>query len=53
LLGTTSASLSEIATRSGFTNAALLSVAFKRELEMPPGVYRRRLRNELSGAHDG
>ena len=48
LLRTTQAGLSEIAKQSGFTNAALLSVAFQREIGMPPGVYRRRLRQELS-----
>jgi LacI family transcriptional regulator len=46
LLGTTRASLAEVAKRSGFTNAALLSVAFQRELGMPPGAYRRRLMKE-------
>jgi LacI family transcriptional regulator len=37
LLGRTRAGMAEIAQRSGFTTAALLSVAFKRELGMPPG----------------
>jgi len=41
-LQTTSAALREVAKASGFTSAALLSVAFQRELGMPPGVYRRR-----------
>lgn len=50
LLGTTVAGLVEVAKRSGFTTAALLNVAFRRELGMPPGVYRRRVRQELSGA---
>jgi LacI family transcriptional regulator len=49
LLHTSSAGLAEIAKRSGFTTAALLSVAFRREIGMPPGVYRRRVRQELSG----
>ena len=49
LLGTTLAGLAEVAKRSGFTTAALLNVAFRRELGMPPGVYRRRVRQELSG----
>ena len=44
------AGLAEVAKRSGFTNAALLSVAFQREIGMPPGVYRRRVRQELRGA---
>jgi LacI family transcriptional regulator len=48
LLGTTQAGLVEVAKRSGFTNAAMLSVAFQRELGMPPGTYRRRLHKELS-----
>jgi LacI family transcriptional regulator len=48
LLGTTFAGLAEVAQRSGFTTPALLNTAFQRELGMPPGVYRRRLRQELS-----
>jgi LacI family transcriptional regulator len=44
LLKATQAPLPEVAKRSGFTNAALLSVAFQRELGMPPGVFRRRAR---------
>ena len=52
LLRTTQAGLSEIAKQSGFTNAALLSVAFQREIGMPPGVYRRRLHQELSRVGD-
>ncbi|MGC4088136.1 MAG: substrate-binding domain-containing protein [Polyangiaceae bacterium] len=50
LLAETPLSLAEVAKRSGFSTAALLSVAFQRELGMPPGVYRRRLRNELGDA---
>jgi LacI family transcriptional regulator len=49
LLDTTAASLAEIAKQSGFTNAALLSVAFQREFGVPPGAYRRRARRELAG----
>jgi LacI family transcriptional regulator len=49
LLDTTPASVSEIAKRSGFTNAALLTVAFQREVGMSPGAYRRRVRQELAG----
>jgi LacI family transcriptional regulator len=45
LLSTTELPLTEIAKRSGFTNAALLSVAFRRELGVPPGAYRRRARS--------
>jgi LacI family transcriptional regulator len=41
LLQTTGAGLHEIAKRSGFTSAALLSVAFQREIGMAPGGYRR------------
>ncbi|MEO8184634.1 MAG: substrate-binding domain-containing protein [Deltaproteobacteria bacterium] len=46
LLESSGASLVEIAKHSGFTNAALLTDAFHRELGMPPGVYRRRMRQE-------
>lgn len=42
LLSTTTLPLSEVAERSGFTNATLLSVTFRREVGEPPGVYRRR-----------
>lgn len=49
LLGTTSVGLDEVAKRSGFTNAALLNAAFRREIGMPPGAYRRHVRRELSG----
>jgi LacI family transcriptional regulator len=44
LLSTTDASLPVIAEQCGFTSAALLSVAFRREAGMPPGAYRRRFR---------
>jgi len=43
LLGTSRASLADVAKRSGFSTAALLSVAFKREVGMTPGAYRRRV----------
>ncbi len=36
LLATTRAAMGEVVKRSGFTNAALLNVAFRRELGMPP-----------------
>jgi LacI family transcriptional regulator len=52
LLQTTRASLLDIAKQSGFSNAALLSVAFKREVGMPPGSYRRRVHGALAGAND-
>lgn len=50
LLSTTAHDLVEIARLSGFTNAALLSVAFRRELGLPPGAYRRRV--QRSSSHD-
>jgi LacI family transcriptional regulator len=43
LLATTQHDLRQIAKLSGFTNAALLNVAFQRELGIPPGAYRRRV----------
>jgi LacI family transcriptional regulator len=52
LLQTTHADMTEIARRSGFTNPALLSVAFKRVVGMPPSVYRRRACQAFSGAND-
>jgi LacI family transcriptional regulator len=42
-LATTHVELSEVARLSGFTSAALLSVAFGREVGMPPGAYRKQL----------
>lgn len=53
LLRTTKAGLVEIAGQCGFSNAALLSIAFKREVGMPPGVYRRRVQESLSGVNEG
>jgi LacI family transcriptional regulator len=44
LLRSTELPLPEIAKRSGFTNPALLNVAFRREVGVPPGAYRRHLR---------
>jgi len=41
LLETTTDTLVQVSKQSGFTNAALLSVAFRREVGMPPGSYRR------------
>lgn len=52
LLQSTRTGLVEIAKQSGFSNAALLSVAFKREVGMPPGVYRRRVHATLGSAND-
>jgi LacI family transcriptional regulator len=51
LLESTQAPLPEVAKRSGFTNAALLSVAFQREIGMPPGIFRRRVRLERGSAN--
>ena len=45
-LATTKAELSVVAKKSGFTNAALLNVAFRREIGMPPGAYRRRIQKQ-------
>jgi LacI family transcriptional regulator len=44
LLSTTELPLPEVAKQSGFTTSALLSVAFRREVGVPPGAYRRRAR---------
>jgi crotonobetainyl-CoA:carnitine CoA-transferase CaiB-like acyl-CoA transferase len=49
LLETTNSSLIQVAKGSGFRNAALLSVAFHRDMGMPPGLYRRRVQSELGG----
>jgi LacI family transcriptional regulator len=46
LLATTRAGLPEIAKQSGFTTPALLNAAFRRELGMPPGAYRRLMLQE-------
>jgi LacI family transcriptional regulator len=51
LLATTQVPLPEVAKRSGFTTYALLNVAFRRELGMPPGAYRRQARG-LGDAQD-
>lgn len=51
LLAATQAGLPEVAAHSGFTNASMLSVAFQRELGMPPGAYRRRVHAELAAAN--
>jgi LacI family transcriptional regulator, galactose operon repressor len=52
LLQNTRASLPDVARQSGFSNAALLSVAFKREVGIPPGSYRRRVHEALAGTHE-
>jgi LacI family transcriptional regulator len=52
LLGTTRASLAEVAKQSGFSTPALLSIAFKREAGMTPGVYRRRVAQALASVDE-
>ncbi len=44
ILRATTLDLKDVARQTGFTTAALLNEAFRRELEMTPGVYRRRMR---------
>jgi len=51
-LATTRLGLAEVAKRSGFTSPSLLSVAFRREIGMPPGTYRRRLQRRFGKADD-
>jgi LacI family transcriptional regulator len=48
LLSTTELPLPLIAKSCGFSSAALLSVAFRRETGTPPGAYRRRFRGASS-----
>ncbi len=43
LLTSSTATLAEIAERSGFADAASLSVSFRRKKGLPPGAYRRRV----------
>jgi len=43
LLSTTQLPLVDVARHSGFTNAALLSVAFGREVGVSPAAYRKRM----------
>jgi LacI family transcriptional regulator len=45
-LRTTTAGLPEIAKQSGFSTPALLNAAFRREIGMPPGAYRRLTQQE-------
>jgi LacI family transcriptional regulator len=45
-LATTRAGLPEVAKQSGFSTPALLNAAFRRELGMPPGAYRRLTQQE-------
>lgn len=51
-LVTTRVGLAEVARRSGFSSPSLLSVAFRREIGLPPGTYRRRLQRQLGKADD-
>lgn len=51
LLRTTELPLPEVARRCGFTTSALLNVAFRREVGVPPGAYRRSARG-LGEAED-
>jgi LacI family transcriptional regulator len=51
-LATTRASMPEVAKRSGFSSASLLSVAFRREVGMPPGAYRRRVQKRFGRSDD-
>ncbi len=45
VLRSTALELGEVAKQTGFASAALLSVVFQREIGMPPGAYRRRMRD--------
>jgi LacI family transcriptional regulator len=45
LLASTTHELSRVAKESGFASSSQLSVVFSKELGMPPGTYRRRLRS--------
>lgn len=47
ILSSTRLPLVDVARRSGFTNAALLSVAFGREVGVSPGAYRKRMQRSL------
>ncbi|MET0412275.1 MAG: substrate-binding domain-containing protein [Polyangiaceae bacterium] len=49
LLSTTELPLIEVASRSGFTTPALLSVAFRREIGVPPGAFRRHAQALVDG----
>lgn len=48
LLAADATPLGEIAKQSGFASAALLNSAFRREVGITPGAYRRRLRKQRS-----
>ena len=51
-LATTRAPMTEVAERSGFSSASLLSVAFRREVGIPPGAYRRRVQQGVGQPDD-
>jgi transcriptional regulator GlxA family with amidase domain len=48
LLEASRSSLAAIAKKTGFKTASLLTAAFRRELGMTPGVYRRMVKPELT-----
>ena len=52
-LATTHVGMAEVAKRSGFSSASLLSVAFQREIGMPPGAYRRRVQKQFGRSDNG
>lgn len=52
-LATTQLGMAEVARRSGFTSASLLSVAFRREVGVPPGQYRRSVQPQRAATDDG
>ncbi|ALS28204.1 AraC family transcriptional regulator [Paenibacillus sp. 32O-W] len=51
LLADTDLTLAEIADRAGFRHAEYLSVAFKREVGIPPGRYRKLYRRKTAVSH--
>ena len=53
LLVTTQLAMPEIATGSGFSNATLLGIAFRRETGLKPSDYRRRFRAAAGEVDDG
>jgi AraC family transcriptional regulator len=52
LLASTRLGLATVAARSGFTSAALLNAAFRHELGMAPGAYRRLVEGMLAGGDE-
>jgi len=51
-LATTRSGMGDVAKRSGFSSASLLNVAFRRELGIPPGSYRRRVQQQQGDPDD-